>query len=172
MSIKITSFEAENVKRVKAVQFQPSENGLTIIGGNNKNGKTSVLDAIAYAVGGEKFKPANFTRDGSAIPGKVRITLNNGLIVERSGKNSALKVTDPSGQKAGQKLLNEFIEPLALNLPKFMNSSDKEKSETLLQIIGVGDELARLDKEESVAYSERTLIGRDADKKSNLAEAL
>ena len=172
MSIKITSFEAENVKRVKAVQFQPSENGLTIIGGNNKNGKTSVLDAIAYAVGGEKFKPANFTREGSAIPGKVRITLNNGLIVERSGKNSALKVTDPSGQKAGQKLLNEFIEPLALNLPKFMNSSDKEKSETLLQIIGVGDELARLDKEESIAYGERTLIGRDADKKSKLAEAL
>ena len=121
MSIKITSFEAENVKRVKAVQFQPSENGLTIIGGNNKNGKTSVLDAIAYAVGGEKFKPANFTREGSAIPGKVRITLNNGLIVERSGKNSALKVTDPSGAKAGQKLLNEFIAP-----PRF--SQVKESS--------------------------------------------
>ena len=92
--------------------------------------------------------------------------------MERSGKNAALKVTDPSGQKAGQKLLNEFIEPLALNLPKFMNATDKEKSETLLQIIGVGDELARLDKEESIAYGERTLIGRDADKKSKLAEAL
>ena len=53
-----------------------------------------------------------------------------------------------------------------------MNATDKEKSETLLQIIGVGDELARLEKEESVAYGERTLIGRDADKKSKLAEAL
>jgi DNA repair exonuclease SbcCD ATPase subunit len=150
----------------------PSENGLTIIGGKNRNGKTSVLDAITYALGGEKCRPKNFTREGSAVPGKIRIELSNGLIVERSGKNAALKVTDPSGQKAGQKLLNEFIEPLALNLPKFMNATDKEKSEALLQIIGVGDELARLDKEESIAYGERTLIGRDADKKSKLAEAL
>ena len=172
MSVKIVTFEAENVKRVKCVQMAPSANGLTIIGGKNKNGKTSVLDAITYALGGEKCRPKNFTREGSAVPGKIRIELSNGLIVERSGKNAALKVTDPSGQKAGQKLLNEFIEPLALNLPKFMNATDKEKSETLLQIIGVGDELARLDKEESIAYGERTLIGRDADKKSKLAEAL
>ena len=172
MSVKIVTFEAENVKRVKCVQMAPSENGLTIIGGKNKNGKTSVLDAITYALGGEKCRPKNFTREGSAVPGKIRIELSNGLIVERSGKNAALKVTDPSGQKAGQKLLNEFIEPLALNLPKFINATDREKSETLLQIIGVGDELARLDKEESVAYGERTLIGRDADKKSKLAEAL
>ena len=172
MSVKIVTFEAENVKRVKCVQMAPSENGLTIIGGKNRNGKTSVLDAITYALGGEKCRPKNFTREGSAVPGKIRIELSNGLIVERSGKNAALKVTDPSGQKAGQKLLNEFIEPLALNLPKFMNATDKEKSETLLQIIGVGTELARLDKEESIAYGERTLIGRDADKKSKLAEAL
>ena len=39
MSVKIVTFEAENVKRVKCVQMAPSENGLTIIGGKNKNGK-------------------------------------------------------------------------------------------------------------------------------------
>ena len=172
MSVKITSFEAENVKRIKAVQFTPSEDGLTIIGGKNANGKTSILDGIVYALGGEKYRPKNFNREGSAVPGKIRIELSNGLIVERSGKNASLKVTDPSGRKGGQRLLNEFIEPLALNLPKFLNASDKEKGETLLQIIGVGEELAELDKKENFIYSERTLVGRDADKKSKLAEAL
>lgn len=170
--VKITSFEAENVKRIKAVQFSPSEDGLTIIGGKNANGKTSVLDSIVYALGGEKYRPKNFNRDGSAVPGKIKIELSNGLIVERSGKNATLKVTDPTGRKAGQKLLNEFIEPLALNLPKFLNASDKEKGDTLLQIIGVGEELAELDKQENLIYSERTLVGRDADKKAKLAEAL
>ena len=170
--VKITSFEAENVKRIKAVQFSPSEDGLTIIGGKNANGKTSVLDSIVYALGGEKYRPKNFNRDGSAVPGKIKIELSNGLIVERSGKNATLKVTDPTGRKAGQKLLNEFIEPLALNLPKFLNASDKEKGETLLQIIGVGEELSELDKQEDIIYSERTLVGRDADKKAKLAEAL
>ena len=172
MAVKITSFEAENVKRIKAVQFTPSADGLTIIGGKNANGKTSVLDGIVYALGGEKYRPKNFNREGSAVPGKIRIELSNGLIVERSGKNATLKVTDPSGQKAGQKLLNEFIEPLALNLPKFLNASDKEKGEALLQIIGVGEEIAELDKKENLIYGERTLVGRDADKKSKLAEAL
>lgn len=170
--VKITSFEAENVKRIKAVQFTPSEDGLTIIGGKNANGKTSVLDSIVYALGGEKYRPKNFSRDGSAVPGRIKIELSNGLIVERSGKNATLKVTDPTGRKAGQKLLNEFIEPLALNLPKFLNASDKEKGETLLQIIGVGEELSELDKQENLIYSERTLVGRDADKKAKLAEAL
>lgn len=172
MSVKITSFEAENVKRIKAVQLAPSESGLTIIGGKNANGKTSVLDGIIYALGGEKYRPKNLNREGSAVPAKIRLKLNNGIIVERSGKNASLKVTDPSGQKAGQKLLNEIIEPLALNLPKFLNASDKEKSETLLQIIGVGEELAQLDKQEGILYSERTLVGRDADRKEKLAEEL
>ena len=47
MSIKINQLEIENVKRIKAVRIEPKETGLTIIGGNNNQGKTSVLDAIA-----------------------------------------------------------------------------------------------------------------------------
>ena len=96
--------------------------------------------------------------------------MNNGLIVERKGKNSALKVTDPSGQKAGQQLLNEFVEQLALDLPKFMESSGKEKAKTLLQIIGVGDQLDMLDREEKELYNERLYIGRTADQKEKFAK--
>ena len=47
MSVKITALEAENVKRIKAVALTPSPTGLTIVGGNNNQGKTSVLDALA-----------------------------------------------------------------------------------------------------------------------------
>jgi len=49
--VKITSLEAENVKRIKAVQIEPAATCLTVIGGNNGQGKTSVLDAIAWALG-------------------------------------------------------------------------------------------------------------------------
>lgn len=51
MSVKINKLEIENVKRVKAVKIEPTQNGLTIVGGNNNQGKTSVLDAIAWALG-------------------------------------------------------------------------------------------------------------------------
>ena len=170
MALKINKLEIENVKRIKAVKLEPKENGLTIIGGNNNQGKTSVLDSIAWALGGEKYKPSQAEREGSVIPPTLHIVMNNGLIVERKGKNSALKVTDPSGQKAGQQLLNEFVEQLALDLPKFMESSGKEKAKTLLQIIGVGDQLDMLDREEKELYNERLYIGRTADQKEKFAK--
>ena len=170
MSMKINKLEIENVKRVKAVTLKPTESGLTIIGGRNNQGKTSVLDSIAWALGGERYRPSQAVREGSAIPPRLRIVMNNGLVVERAGKNSSLKVTDPSGKKAGQQLLNEFVEELALNLPKFMEAGNREKAETLLRIIGVGDRLKELDKAEKELYNERQTIGRIADQKEKFAK--
>lgn len=169
MAVKINKLEIENVKRVKAVMIEPTANGLTILGGNNNQGKTSVLDSIAWALGGNKFKPSKPTREGSMNPPTLRVELSNGLIVERKGKNSDLKVTDPAGGRAGQQLLDSFVEEFALNLPKFMESTPKEKAATLLRIIGVGDKLYALDNQESQLYNERLTIGRVADQKKKFA---
>lgn len=170
MSMKINKLEIENVKRVKAVKIEPTANGLTIIGGKNNQGKTSVLDAIAWALGGDKYRPSQAQREGSVIPPNLHIVMSNGLVVERRGKNSALKVTDPEGQKAGQQLLNEFVEQLALDLPKFMEATSREKAQILLQIIGVGPRLADLERQEKELYNERTYIGRTADQKEKYAK--
>lgn len=170
MSMKINKLEIENVKRVKAVKIEPTANGLTIIGGKNNQGKTSVLDAIAWALGGDRYRPSQAQREGSVIPPNLHIVMNNGLIVERRGKNSDLKVTDPNGKKAGQQLLNEFVEQLALDLPKFMEATSREKAQTLLQIIGVGPRLADLERQEKELYNERTYIGRTADQKEKYAK--
>lgn len=172
MSIKINQLEIENVKRIKAVKIEPKETGLTIIGGNNNQGKTSVLDAIAWALGGEKYKPSQAVREGSVVPPNLHLVMSNGLVVERKGKNSTLKVTDPNGKKAGQQLLNEFIEQLALDLPKFMNASGEEKADVLLQIIGVGPQLIELDQKEKELYQERLYVGRTADQKAKFAKEM
>lgn len=170
MSVKINALELENVKRIKAVKIDPTQNGLTIIGGDNNQGKTSVLDSIAWALGGDRNKPSNAVREGSTIPPLLKVTLSNGIIVERKGKNSSLKVTDPSGKKAGQTLLDSFIEQLALNLPAFMNKSNKEKANVLLNIIGVGDQLAVFNHKENELYQERLTVGRIADQKAKFAK--
>lgn len=172
MPVKINTLEVENVKRIKAVTLTPHENGLTILGGNNGQGKTSVLDAICWAVGGAKFKPTNAPRDGAYTDPHIRLTLSNGLIVERAGKNASLKVTDPNGNKSGQALLDSFISELALNLPKFLNASDREKADTLLRIIGVGDKLAQMENEEQRLYNQRHTIGQIADQKKKFAAEL
>ena len=171
-NIKINRFEAENVKRIKAVKVEPTADGLTIIGGNNGQGKTSVLDAITWALGGNRHKPSEPQRRDSVIPPYLRVELSNGLIVERKGKNSDLKVIDPNDNKAGQALLDEFIEQLALDLPRFMESNNKEKANTLLQIIGVGDKLYELEKKEQEIYSRRHAIGQIADQKEKFAKEM
>lgn len=171
-TVKINQLEVENVKRIRAVQITPAENGLTIIGGDNNQGKTSVLDSILWALGGDRYRPSNPTRDGSNIPPTIRIELSNNIIVERAGKNSALKVIDAEGRRGGQQLLNEFIAELALNLPKFIESSSKEKAATLLQIIGVGDQLFQLEQDEQKAYNQRHTLGQVVQRKKKFAEEL
>lgn len=170
MAMKINKLEIENVKRVKVVKAEFTPNGLTVIGGNNNQGKTSILDAIAWALGGNKYKPSQAQRQGSVTPPHLHVVMNNGLIVERSGKNSTLKVIDPNGKKGGQQLLNDFVEELAINLPKFMESTSKEKANTLLQIIGVGPKLQELEMKEGELYNERRTIGQIADQKKKFAE--
>ena len=172
MSVKITALEAENVKRIKAVALTPSPTGLTLVGGNNNQGKTSVLDALAWALGGDRFRPDAAQRDGAIAPAHLKVTLSNGVVVERKGKNASLTVTDPTGRRSGQQLLNAFVEPLALDLPRFMEASDKEKADILLRIIGVGSELQVKDLEIKGLYDKRTFTGQLAAQKKHFAEEM
>ena len=128
--VKITSLELENVKRIRACAITPTQNGLTVIGGRNNQGKTSVLDAIAWALGGDRHRPSRAAREGSSIPPRLCVKLSNGLVVERTGKNSDLKVTDTEGRRAGQQLLNEFVEQLALDLPNSCRQVRRKRPES------------------------------------------
>lgn len=170
--ITINELQVENLKRIKAVKLEPSASGLTVIGGKNGQGKTSVLDAIAWALGGENFRPTNPKRDGALTPPNLHVVLSNGIIVERKGTNGSLKVIDPTGKKSGQRLLDEFISKLALNLPAFLHASEAEKSKALLQIIGVGDKLMEMDRKEEQLYNQRKEVGRIADRKKKAAEEM
>lgn len=172
MAVKITQFEAENVKRIRATTLTPTASGLTVIGGRNGQGKTSVLDALAWALGGEKYRPGAARREGSVLPPRLRVELSNGIVVERSGKNSDLKVIDETGRRAGQQLLNTFVEQFALDLPRFMQSTSREKAETLLRLIGLRDQVEALERQEGELYDQRRAIGQIADQKKKYAQEL
>ena len=169
--VTIAHLEVDDVKRVRAVRMTPGAKGLTVIGGNNAQGKSSVIDAIMAALLGDKYRPTDPIRQG-ADAGEVRVSLSNGIEVVRkfTGKGSYLKVTDPAGKAAGQTLLNGLLAELALNLGKFMRSEDEQKAKTLLQVIGVDlqpfeEKLRRLEQE-------RLLKGRERDKAKGHAESL
>ena len=170
MSIRILSLKAENIKRIKVVDIDFTGSDLTIIGGDNLQGKTSVIDAIAYGLGGERLRPTNLQREDSLVPPNLEIKLSNGIVVKRKGKNSSLFVTDSLGMKSGQSLLDSFIPTFALNIPKFFNSSNKQKAETLLEIIGLKEQLSELEKQEKKTFDERHTMGQIADQKKKFAD--
>ena len=70
--LKLNAALIENVKRVRMVKLYPGERGLTIVGGDNCQGKTSVLDAILYALGGEKYRPSELKHEGGMMHFSVR----------------------------------------------------------------------------------------------------
>lgn len=168
--MKITLLEISNFKRLKAFRLEPSPEGLTIIGGKNAQGKTTALDAIAYALGGEAYRPSAVKRDGALADPIIHLETDDGLVIERKGKNSSLTVTDSTGKLHGQRLVSSLISRLAIDLPKFLDSSDREKAETLLQILGVGEELAAIDRDVKAKYDLRTAVGRMRDQKQKAAE--
>lgn len=170
--MKIVSLEVQNVKRVKAVTLEPSPDGLTTIGGRNGQGKTSVLDALAYALGGEKLAPTNYRREGAAGESRIRVETDDGLIIERKGKNASLTVTDSTGRRAGQKLLDATIGRMSIDLPSFLNANDKGKADILLKLLGIGDQLEKLEKEEKAKYDLRTATGRMAEQKEKAAKEM
>ena len=63
--MRIIELRAENIKRIKAVDIRPGKGAVVTVGGRNAQGKTSVLDAIAMAIGGEKLVPDKPVRSGA-----------------------------------------------------------------------------------------------------------
>lgn len=168
--VKIICFSAGNFKALKAFYCEPKPEGLTVIGGDNGAGKSSCLDALAFAVGGKKYCPSNPKRKGAIGDTTLHVDLSNGITVERKGKNLSLTVTDREGARHGQELLNAFISNIAIDLPKFYNASSKDKAHMILATLGIEDKLAELAKAEKEKYDTRTMVGREADRKQKAAE--
>ena len=159
--MKIIELQAENVKRLKAVQIAP-DGTVQVIGGRNAQGKSSVLDAIWLALGGGKASKETPLpiRDGED-KASVRLDLGE-LVVTRSWtrKGTSLKVENADGAqyKSPQGMLDALVGQLSFDPLAFTRLSPKEQREALLDLVDV--DLESIDSEITGVYAERTSIGR------------
>lgn len=168
--VLIASLEVENTKRVEFVMLKlDAKAGLTVLGGDNAQGKSSTIDAGRWLFGGDRYKPAHPVRDGAE---RVNIVakLNNGMVVERVGKNGTLRVTTKDGQMGGQQYLKSFVNDFSLDIQAFMDLTDKEKAKALLNALGV--DLAPIEAMEKEKYDERTSVGRSLERAKAYAASL
>lgn len=174
--MKIIKLEAENIKRLKAISITP--NGSVVeITGRNAQGKTSVLDSIAYALGGERLIPTKPIRNGETSA-MVRVTLGDGetieLVVERrwtdAGSYLAVKSGDGAKYPKGQQKLNDIIGLLSFDPLAFTRQEPKKQAETLRSLTGL--DFTAMDKRRADLYEQRRDLNRDAKALRSQAEGI
>lgn len=173
--MKIVRLEAANVKRLKAVEIVPGpDDSLVVIRGNNANGKSSVLDSIAYALGGKRVQPPRVVRDGTE-EAFVVVEFDDGTVIERrweaTGK-TVLEVRDRDGvaQRSPQALLDSLVGRLSFDPLAFLALDGAKQSAAVQQVLGL--DFTETDREQQAAYDERTVVNREKDRAKARLEAL
>jgi DNA repair exonuclease SbcCD ATPase subunit len=176
--MKIVQLTAENIKRLTAVQITPQGN-LVAITGKNGQGKTSVLDAIWWALAGKENIQASPIRKGQ---NKARVELKLGdLTVERrftrveegsAEFNTSLIVTNAEGAKypSPQTMLDALLGELAFDPLGFMKMHPVEQREVFKRF--VTEDLDGIDAEQKRDYDRRTDINRRAKELQTLSGGL
>jgi hypothetical protein len=174
--MKIVQLHAENFKRLGVVEIAP-EGNVVKIGGNNGEGKSSVLDAIFVALKGRAVAPPKPIRKGEE---KALIRLNMGdLVVTRTFHQKAgetytdnIKVENADGLRYGspQEVLNALLGEVGFDPFEFVNLKPKEQAARLLEMVPLSidlDEFAQLDTSD---YANRRDVNRDVERlRANVA---
>lgn len=161
--MKIIKLTASNIKKLKQVDIEPDQN-LVLVTGKNRNGKTSLLDCILYALGGKSAIPDKPIRDGEKF-GFVDLDLGDYKVHRKFTENGTyLEVKNKEGLSFNKKqsILNNMINSLYFDPLEFMNKQAKEQKEIVLKALGV--DLSKERKEYQEVYDDRKLIGRERRK--------
>jgi DNA repair exonuclease SbcCD ATPase subunit len=136
--LSIHRLRIENYLGIEELDVAPGK--VNVISGGNAQGKTSILDAIAGALSGEKARP-RLVRDG-ADKAVVLLEVRDGehtLQVKRTigTTSSRLEVTDERGTvRSPQAFLAElFGTPDVFEPVKWLAKPDKEQAQDLLRLL-------------------------------------
>lgn len=188
-SIRVVSLQASNILRLSAVEFtwKDGQRVLTL-GGLNGAGKSSVLNAVAMALGGMALCPEEPLKRGESR-GFVELNLAE-LIVRREfwrdllteqpangppaygETKSRLVVKNAEGvkQEPAQRLLDRLIGKLTFDPTAFALEDEKKQAEILRQIVGL--DFKDHDEQRSIAYDRRAVYNRQYKEQLVLLDAM
>jgi DNA repair exonuclease SbcCD ATPase subunit len=159
--MKIISLTAENIKKLVAVEITPDGNMVQITGKNGQ-GKSSILDAIWWAIVGADAIQAQPIRKGQT---KAKIKLDLGTLkVERrfTDKGNYLTVENEEGARypSPQKMLDDLIGALSFDPLAFARMKPREQFEALRSIAKLDIDLDELDAANKADFGKRTEVNR------------
>jgi hypothetical protein len=172
--MKILKLTAENVKKLKVVELSPT-GGLNQITGKNGSGKTSVLDAIWWALGGKEGIQDKPVRVGQA---KACIRLDLGpYVVQRTftaAGGTALTVENAEGARypSPQAMLDELLGELSFDPLAFSRMAPKAQFDELRRISKLAVDIDALNAQNASEFKARTDLNRELKAKRAAADSL
>jgi energy-coupling factor transporter ATP-binding protein EcfA2 len=162
--MRIVKLVAENIKRLTAVEITPTGD-LILIGGRNGAGKSSVLDAIMYALGGASVVPSEPIRLGET-EACITVDLGDMLVTRKftrtdSGETkSTVKVANKDGSifPSPQAMLDKLLGRLTFDPLQFAHDDPKKQDATLRALVGLDTTL--LDGKRKSAVEKRADLNR------------
>lgn len=168
MTNGIISLTVENIKKIKAVTIRPTGNVVEITGRNGQ-GKSTVLDAIWWALKGKDNIQTAPIRNGEKN-GKITLELQDYLI-ERTFRRNELgddyttKISvitkDLARMASPQAVLDGFTGMLGFDPLSFMRQTPKQQYDTLRGLCKLDVDVEELDRQYKDLFARRTDVNRD-----------
>jgi DNA repair exonuclease SbcCD ATPase subunit len=168
-AMRILRLEADNIKRVKAVDITP-EGNVVVISGKNGAGKSSTIDAIWLALSYRAASKSNPypLRAGEEKGHAGPLDLGDYIVTRTfTESGTSLKVTTPDGStiRSPQKVLDGMIGDLAFDpwaFARLKNAEQRQMLGDLLFNLTEGEvNLAEFDSKRQQLYEERTELNRE-----------
>lgn len=161
--LRIIRFTAENFKRLRVVDLAPDPDVVTLSGANGA-GKSSVLDAIAAALGGARLAPGKPIRNGEEV---ARIELDLGEVVVKRrfrGADTQLVIEAANGARfpSPQAVLDKLIGAIAFDPLAFARDDPRRQYDALRALVPLPIDIDALAAEDRRDYDTRTEYGRSA----------
>lgn len=164
--MKIIGLQAENIKRLVAIEIKPKGN-LVEITGKNGQGKTSVLDSIWWALAGSSTIQAVPIRQGQT-DAMIRLDLGE-IIVTRKFRDkegdvtSTITVESKEGAKfsSPQAMLDDLVGQLSFDPLGFSRMTDTQQFDALRKFVP-GVDFESIEAQNKADYSQRTDLNRRA----------
>lgn len=167
--------QGSNFKCLEVIDVRLDNKGsLVAISGPNGAGKTSFIDMIWYTLGGKEAAPSKPIKAGETemmcrvyIGGKeveVIATRRVKKDGDRITESLTLQAADGSQIKQPQTFLNGIVGMFAFDPLDFAYMKPADQVQTLLDVLGLTDELDKIEAKIKDLETERVVAGRERDK--------
>lgn len=161
--MRIVRLQAEGFKRIEAVDITP-DGDLVALGGDNGEGKSSVLDAIFAALGGAAAAPVKPVRTGEEYA-IIKLDLGDVKVTRYFDVDGAdrLKVENAEGavyQKA-QTMLDSLVGRIAFDPLSFANLPPAKQAEELRRLVTLSVDPAEVERLNKIDFEKRRDVNRD-----------